>query len=702
MRSARILLPGLALSAFFASGALATEDVKPSGAEQAEQAIAAGGEAAASPPADAQASGQEAASTDAQPSSEQTAAESNQQPAEAEQVASPAEEAVTEQAETSDTAPEHAAAEADQPSSPAEPETATAQDATDEQPAASESTAEAKPEEPAAEPAATAEGPSENSEPTATAETPEAASPAETDAAKEAAAVPADAQPQAEGEPASEAPVVVEYKFQPELLKQIAEAKGLSNQDREALTAFYEARGDDLLWVEDGKFTSRAEAAMAEIRQADDWGLEASAFDLPSAPVSADPADVASTELKLSLAVLKYANHARGGRVDPRRLSNYLDRQPPLLPSSEVLAGIAAADAADAYLRGLHPRHPQFEKLRQAYLALKNGTMPDEAEEEGAAKGKSAAKKERTSKEARLRKLLVNMEQWRWMPENLGEFYIWANIPEFTLRVMRDGESVFTERIIVGKADTQTPIFSDEMETIVFHPTWGVPDSIKVKEILPGLVRGTRVLERNDLRIQYRGKDIDPSRVDWTRVDIRNYHVYQPPGARNVLGVVKFLFPNKHAVYMHDTPAKHLFQSSRRMFSHGCMRVRNPLQFASVLLAESDGWTAGKVQAAVKSGQRNNHVNLSKKIPVHITYFTAWVDDDGKLKTWSDVYGHEQRIQMGLEGKAHLIAKQNEDLGKVQAEVVGRLAETRKTWSPSSSWSSNSQPDWARRVFGQW
>ena len=684
MRTARILLPGLALSALLTSGALAVDEVKPSGADPSEQSVATTDPASTASDLGTQQAAREAETAAAGERPAEPPAEAGDEAAAVEQEATPAsEQASVDQAES---APEQEAAEEQQASPSTDSATAAAEEDSGKEPA----TAEIAPEQPATEQASTETVPSASE----AAGSPNAGTPAEADTTANAVAEPIE--PQSESEP-SAAPVVVEYKYLPELLKQIAETRNLTDDDRAALSAFYEGRGDDLLWVKDGAFSTRAERAIAFIRQADDWGLEASAFELPDAPASSDPADVASVELRMSLAALKYAKHARGGRMDPRQLSNYIDREAPLLPPAEVLAGLTTADAAEDYLRGLHPRHPQFEKLRQAYLALKNRTTPlEDTEEPVAPKGKTKKAQKPVSAEARMRKLLHNMEQWRWMPEDLGQFYVWANVPEFTLRVMRDGEAIFTERLIVGKADTQTPIFSDEMETIVFHPFWGVPDSIKVKEILPGLVRGSSVLERNDLRIQYRGRDINPASVDWSRTDIRNFHVYQPPGGRNVLGVVKFLFPNKHAVYMHDTPTKNLFQASKRTFSHGCMRVRNPLEFASVLLAKDKGWNDSKVKATVKNGPSNNHVNLDTKIPVHITYFTAWVEDDGKVKTWPDIYGHEQRIQMGLEGKAHLIAKRKEDLGTVQAEVVGRLAETKPTWSGQSS----SQPDWVRRVFG--
>ena len=173
------------------------------------------------------------------------------------------------------------------------------------------------------------------------------------------------------------------------------------------------------------------------------------------------------------------------------------------------------------------------------------------------------------------------------------------------------------------------------MEQVIFHPFWGVPDSIKKNEILPSLARGnTGVLERQNLRVSLSaGATSILPRVDWTKADMRQYHVYQPPGGDNVLGVVKFRFPNKHDVYMHDTPSKNLFNASVRAFSHGCMRVRDPLQLAELMLAEDQGWTGGRVAAAISSGPRTTRSTWPRKVPVHMTYFTAWVESDGQLKT---------------------------------------------------------------------
>jgi len=254
-------------------------------------------------------------------------------------------------------------------------------------------------------------------------------------------------------------------------------------------------------------------------------------------------------------------------------------------------------------------------------------------------------------------------------PEDLGDFYVTANLPEFKMRVIKNGKVVHQERVITGKTSKQTPIFSDVMEHIVFHPFWGVPNSIKVNDILPSLARGSNAaLNRHNLRIQHRGRDIDPRSVDWTRTDIRNFHVYQPPGRGNVLGVVKFMFPNKHQVYMHDTPTKNLFNSTTRTYSHGCVRVRDPQRFAEILLNADRGWPNSRVASLIDRGPENNTVKLDTHIPVHMVYFTAWVDEAGDVKAFGDVYGHEARIKLALAGKWNQIKKHSDHLAPVKID----------------------------------
>jgi murein L,D-transpeptidase YcbB/YkuD len=415
--------------------------------------------------------------------------------------------------------------------------------------------------------------------------------------------------------PATPAPVGFAQEFG-ERLAASDKIAARDREDRAALEAFYLGRQQEPVWTTATGLTSAAQLAVAEMRRADEWGLDAAAFEV--AVVSSAPgadwtrAARADAEVALGLAILKYARHARGGRAEPTSLSRNLDRKLPLLDPQQVIEQASKAENVDAYLRSLHPQHPQFQALRQKYLALKRGQPIAQADPPAVEDGKKAGKKKASAAAdaSSPRKLAANMEEWRWMPEQLGDFYVWVNIPEFTLRIVKDGKIIHTERVIVGKRETPTPVFSQDLEQVIFHPSWGVPESIKRQDILPSLRRGsTRLFTHYKLRIQRGGRDVDPASVDWESADIRNFHVYQPPGETNVLGVVKFRFPNKHDVYMHDTPSKNLFNAPVRTFSHGCMRVRDPLRLAELLLTEDQSWPSGRVAAVVNGGQQNNQIN---------------------------------------------------------------------------------------------
>ena len=236
------------------------------------------------------------------------------------------------------------------------------------------------------------------------------------------------------------------------------------------------------------------------------------------------------------------------------------------------------------------------------------------------------------------------MERWRWLPADLGEFYVWDNVPEFLTRVVKNGKIDPYRQDHRRSADRgRRRAFSADMKTIVFRPSWGVPDGIKTKELAPLLRKSSgggffgifgggysaqAVLDAYELRAYVNGRQVDANSVDWGNVDIRRYNFQQPPGPKNVLGDVKFMFPNSHDVYMHDTPERNLFARSFRGLSHGCMRVHEPRRLAEVLLAEDKGWSEAKVGSLLNSG---GEVQLDKHIPVHVTYFTARVDDKGKL-----------------------------------------------------------------------
>ena len=524
--------------------------------------------------------------------------------------------------------------------------------------------------------------------------------------AEQAPSEPAKSEP-AKSEPAPAAvatePVKVEETLGALIARRVPEIAGKSTPrtDTTAAVDFYNANPDNPIWFKDGAMLPRAAAAVAELKSAGDWGLNAGEFTLPAVPANPDRAQLIDAEIRLTLAVLKYARHARGGRYDPRELSNNFDRTPPQVPAAKVLADFARTDKPAAVLHAQHPQHPQFERLRQLYVSLRNAPPPAPVvaveEEAPQGKGGKAARKAKAApapETGSARKVLHNMEMWRWMPEELGDTYVWANIPEFTLRVVRNGKVFHTERLISGKTDTQTPLFSADMQTVVFHPGWGVPNSIKVKELLPGLVRGQDTLTRNGLRASFRGKVVDPSSIDWATTDIRNVDIIQPPGGTNVLGVVKFLFPNKHDVYMHDTPTKNLFSADVRTFSHGCMRVRNPVRLAEIVMDIDQGWSPDRVASTIKNGPQDNNVRLKTKIPVHVTYFTAMVDEAGKPHYFRDVYGHETKIQAGLDGKAAQIAasRRKEDLGAARAEVINKAGGRQVSRTGSGS-------DWLAKLF---
>lgn len=415
--------------------------------------------------------------------------------------------------------------------------------------------------------------------------------------------------------------------------------KGANPDDLAALAAFYASRSDPL-WMTEMGFTAKGQAALFEIGKADDWGLDAAAFELPRAEaLPANEEAEALAEIKLDLAILKYARYARGGRLTPSEISALFDVAPPLRDPKTVLAEIAAADAPDAYLRSLHPKHEQFARLRQALLK---------------ARGVGSTDAKATRNSVQIQRLIVNLERWRWMPEDLGALYVWNNSPEFMLYVVKDGKQIYADKTLVGTIGYATPVFSADMRTIVFNPDWIAPPTVVTENLLPPLRDGSySILSIHKLSVSYNGKPVDPTSVNWSRANILSYTFSQKPGPDNVLGKVKFLFPNKHTVYMHDTlPVRRkYFQTDVRMIGHECVRMEKPEQFAQVLLAEDKGWPASQVKQ-IWDGNATDSVTIEHKIPVHMTYFTSVVDESGKVATYPDIYGLDAKMAAALFGSA--------------------------------------------------
>jgi murein L,D-transpeptidase YcbB/YkuD len=253
----------------------------------------------------------------------------------------------------------------------------------------------------------------------------------------------------------------------------------------------------------------------------------------------------------------------------------------------------------------------------------------------------------------RMRTLLLNMERLRWMPPQPDPDRIEVNIPEFRLHVYEHDTLAWEMDVVVGAEATHTVIFTGSLMQVVFAPYWNIPQSIIRAEILPAVKRNAGYLDRKRMEVVMGGKVVTARSINWKRYSNGvPFAIRQRPGAGNALGQVKFLFPNQHSIYMHDTPSKDKFAHEKRAFSHGCIRLREPRRLAEYLLANDTGWTDEKILAAM-NGNTEQIVPLARPWPVTLEYFTAWVDAQGQLQFRDDVYGHDQHLAMELFGGAN-------------------------------------------------
>jgi murein L,D-transpeptidase YcbB/YkuD len=479
-----------------------------------------------------------------------------------------------------------------------------------------------------------------------------------------------------------------------ERLRDILTAKSdrilMRKADRAAVETFYSERGYAPVWVKEGAANAQAKAAIARLNAADDDGLEVADYPTPTFK-DGDAAAQAEAELKLMATVLTYARHAQLGSVPYTRISADIGYNQVAPEPAEILAKMAEAKNAAEALDSYNPPHPQYKALKAKLAEARGRTgdaghariadgpllkigMQDERvpqlrerlqvsgdsdtydkpladavkkfqQQRGlAASGTltSATVNAINGPRAAGRDvdiIVANMLRWRWMPRDLGNAYVMVNIPDYTLRVMHNGSQAWTTKVVVGAPKTPTPIMTETMKYITVNPTWFVPPSIIYKEYLPAQAQDPTVLSRMGLIVS-RGRD--------GAVSIR-----QPPGERNALGRIKFSFPNKFLVYLHDTPQKHFFAHDRRAYSHGCMRVENPAKFAEVLFGISQpqqGYSAERIKRMFGSSEQQ--INLTQHIPVHLTYQTAYVDDAGKLVIREDIYGRDARTIMALKNSS--------------------------------------------------
>jgi murein L,D-transpeptidase YcbB/YkuD len=519
-------------------------------------------------------------------------------------------------------------------------------------------------------------------------------------------------------------------------------SKELAKSELEALQKFYVAMGRNPLWVNQKGMNTNAHAIVAEFRSAGDHGLRPSDYTkLIDDSGSRTAGSLAKLELDLSVTALAYARHAKAGRTSPNLVGLQLTYTPAISDPLHFLKELASTADPSAYLRSLHPQHPQFlrlrEKLREvrsqktsgsspklpdgpvlkkgishAHVALlrkRLGISPMAEDLSGGEAKRFDAVLEETVKEFQgqngltadgvvgagtrrvlngrspdqlTTKILMNMERWRWLPDELGGkagIYVWANIPELRVRAIEGNETVFSEKAIVGQVSHKTPVFSDQIEWIDLHPTWFVPNSIKVSDILPSLRRPTStVMERYNLKANCGKYGSDYKAIDWHTIDIRQCSFSQPPGKTSVLGDFKFKFPNKHSVYMHDTHDRSLFKQKQRTFSHGCIRVQRPRRLAEILLKHDKGMSAERIGEIVDGPKQLHKETLNQPIPVHITYFTLLFDDQGKFSSSPDYYGHDKRLAAVLAGKSYNLAKA--DARKRRAPGKKRTSKKPTSW----------------------
>ena len=463
----------------------------------------------------------------------------------------------------------------------------------------------------------------------------------------------------------------------------------LTRKDRESIVAFYAKQANKMVWLDNGSWTTAAKGVVAALERAGEEGLDPSDYRIPDINVlpkdgreealadaddpsvsygrelctrrarrahrpeqarqirDAEPRSAAACrgprrvdgggrrgcgarrlQSASCRATWRSKQARRGARLPshsaasegPGRQALKVGMRDPRVPLIRAASASARPTRRDRLRRARRLRGLGFPEARTACLQR----HPDRADDSGSS-GRSA----RPDLEG---DLVANMERWRWLPPDLGARHIIVNMPEFRLRLVDRGGQFTQTPVIAGKSETPTPIFSDAMETVIVNPSWFVPPSILREEFLPALAQDPLYAARRGFGSSRGATDLDP----------------QPPGERNALGHIKFMFPNQHAVYLHDTPQRNLFTAERRAFSHGCVRLDQPFRFAEIILnRESDeGWSEQKLRSMIGRGERT--IKLKKVIPIHITYFTTFVDESGRLISRDDIYGYNRRVRAAL------------------------------------------------------
>jgi murein L,D-transpeptidase YcbB/YkuD len=245
----------------------------------------------------------------------------------------------------------------------------------------------------------------------------------------------------------------------------------------------------------------------------------------------------------------------------------------------------------------------------------------------------------------RIKQIMINMERLRWFPDQVEDDFLLINIPEYKLHVFENKQKVMDLKVIVGKEATRTSIFKGNISQLILNPYWNVPTSIVRKEMLPKLKRNSNYLSKNNMELLSGNTIIDPSTVNWNKYTSSiPYSIRQKPGDDNALGKMKFIFPNNFSIYLHDTPSRSIFNESKRAFSHGCIRVENPMKLAQYILRNNQKWNSDNLQSKIES-KKTISIQIKPTLPVYIVYFTAWIGNSGEINFRNDLYNMDSQLE---------------------------------------------------------
>ena len=439
-----------------------------------------------------------------------------------------------------------------------------------------------------------------------------------------------------------------------DLLAAKSDAIFASKSERKAVESFYQNRTFAPLWLDGGVANARATAVIVRLKEADADGLDVSDYRTPNF-AGLGPDALAEADLKLTQTVLTFARHLQAGRFPYKRVSqnNIQLPQAPPEPAAILAKIVSAADAGKA-LDEFSPPHEAYQKLKVKLAEMRAkpaGARPEVGDgpvlehATGNLDARTVKELNGPIRDKQIDLVIANMERWRWYPRDLGATNVIVNQPDFTLKVMHNGSQIWTTRIVIGDPSPgkQTPLLSETMKSVTVNPTWNVPPSIMYNEYMPALARDPTVLARMGLNVSY-GPD-------------GSVHVSQPPGGASVLGRLRFNFPNRFLVYQHDTNERFMFAREVRAYSHGCMRVQDPAKYAEVLLniaRPSEHWTLEKIKRMFGGAEQDIQLQ-SAQIWVHLTYQSAFVDDNGKLQVRPDVYNLDSRTLAAIKSERAII-----------------------------------------------